>query len=543
MCTTHVQFAEAPKKVLADQVAALTEEFGREAAKRCMGTVAKSRSNSARLFSKVVSKYKFSLPVTISFYAHVEPGGTVRMPYLRPSLLLQRVMSAYPWMFLGGLHPGRQAANALLAFWEGYRRHQPGHAVFQCDPARLSRTIPVVLHGDGGRTQKKTPLEILSLEAVLGLDTGLGATQTCRCKEPMPYGGDDFSLQSCLQLNHKHNSYLSKLLLFAFPSKEYKATPGLMKALLADISRDLGQLCENGLHGANGHWYTACLGMKGDLEYHQKTGMLQRCYVRVGTVNPLQCCHLCEAGSALYPFEDTGLQAAWLQSSCLTLPWAETPPFQHIPFEDWPGMRGGKAALFFRLDPFHTFRLGIARNFIASTLILLCFEGCFDSQDARESHALEARLERAWSYFMLFCVQEGSKPLGMKSFSKAKLHYERTYQYPYITGKGSDAVLILKFLIFFSQLLLREAHEPLASLLRLVEKGAEAGLFFTQSIHGHGLFLSGSCASTIKRNAQRFCDVYARLAARCVSMRMTRCPNFTQCYISERIWTAVMEAP
>ena len=468
----------------------------------------------------LVRRFSFSLPIKVSSHVFEENGTQVELPLLLPSSWLTYMMATFAWVFLGGLEPGVTAAALLTLFWQEYKRFQPTHAVYEYDDARLSRTIPVTLYGDAGRGQKKAPLEIMALEAVLGLNTAKHHISVCRCCRPATYGGGDVSDPTSIHLNHKNNSYLSRFLLFAFGSKDYDATPGLLKSLIAEVSCDLGRLAREGFETPHGRYYVAAIGMKGDLEYLQKTGSLQRCYTRVGTVNYLQCCHLCEAGSRELPHEDVSEGAGWIQETLKTLPWDVPPPFGLIPFEDWAGRNHGRAAAFLRLDPFHCFRLGVARNFIASCLILLSYKGFFDAP--MESQALDARLTRAYAYFQLWCLQEGQKPLAVRSFSRAKLHFEKAYNFPYITGKGSDSVLLLKFLVFFLRLHCNEkVLGPHAVLLRHMLQAAEAGLFFTQSIHGHALFLGPSCASNIKKNIQAFASGYVRLAASSLQDRLT----------------------
>ena len=511
---------EAPAKIVAEQARALAEELGPEAAKLAMGGSAQSVKNSARQYKGLVRRFNLSLPIRVSSHIFEENGAQVELPLLLPSSWLSYMMTAFAWVFLGGLEPGVTAAALLTLFWKEYKRFQPTHAVYEYDDERLSRTIPVALHGDAGRGQKKSPLEILSLEAVLGLNTATPHMSACRCCTPSMYGGGDVSDPASIHLNHKNNSYLSRFLLFAYASKDYEATPNLLKSMIAEVSCDLGRLAREGFQTPHGRYYIGAIGMKGDLEYLQKTGSLQRCYTRVGTVNFIQCCHLCEAGSRDLPHEDVSEQAGWVQETLKTLPWDAPPPFSLIPFEDWAGRNHARAAAFLRLDPFHCFRLGVARNFTASCLILLCYKGFFDAP--MESQALDARLTRAYSYFQLFCLQEGEKPLAVRTFSRAKLHFEKAYNFPYITGKGSDSVLILKFLIFFLRLQLTQSvPSPHAGMLRLMVQAAEAGLFFTQSIHGHGLFLAPSCANNIKKSIQAFANNYVRLASRALQERLT----------------------
>ena len=509
---------------MAEHARALQEELGMEAAQYAMGgSKATSAANASRQYKGLVRKFNFSLKVEVSYHEFEENGNHVTMPYIKPSNMLACLLNHYPWLLLGGLHPGPAAQQLLLSFWKEYVRFHPSHAIFassdSCSEDILRVTIPLLLHGDAGRTQKKQALEIMSFEGVLGLDSGLGVACKCRCGVPCEHGGGDYTSPYSQCLNHKNSSYLTRFLMFAFNSKKHGDTPGLLQSMLDLISADLGSVCRAGLRSGCTNWRVAILGMKGDLEYHQKTGLLNRSYLNVGSKNLIKCCHLCEAGGAEHAFEDVAESASWVGTMHSTVPWRQSPPFKHIPFEDWSD---GKAAAWFRLDPFHVFRLGIARNFIASVLLLLSFKGFFDTPG--DSQALDARLVRAWSFFQLFCLQAGTQPLGLRSFSRARLHYEKEGKFPYITGKGSDSVLILKFLRFFLELQLKDddALEPAnVRLLRLMLRGCIHGLLFTQSIHGHGIWLTDSCAREIRKSIQAFANDYARLAAMCIHERRT----------------------
>ena len=505
---------------MAEHARALTEEFGEAAARYAMGgSNAQSLSNASRQYKGLVRKFNFSLNVKVSFHDYYENGAHVCLPFLKPSHILQCLLDNYPWLLLGGLKPGSDSDRLLLTFWRHYQKFQPSHAVFVgTDDLKLSKTIPLLLHGDAGRTQRKLPLEIVMLEAVLGLDSSSHETCFCRCAEACEFGGPDLSSPYAQRLNQKHSSYLSRFLVFAFNSKQYPLLPGLLRSMLEALSVDLGRVCQSGLAARNTRWHFATIGMKGDLEYHQKIGTLERSYLNVGRTNFIKCCHLCGAGDAQHPFEDVSERASWVNTLNATVPWQPhaLPPFSPIPYEDWTGNANGMASSWFRLDPFHVFRLGVARNFIASVLLLLCFKGFYDADDS-DSRSLESRLARAWSYFELYCLQAGTRPLGIRSFSRSRLHYEKEGNFPYITGKGSDSILILKFLRFFLELQLRDSQTPANSqMLRHMLQGCEHGLAFSQSIHGHSLWLSTACAVAIKKHLQGFGNSYVRLAALCM---------------------------
>ena len=298
----------------------------------------------------------------------------VRLAYLRPTDILRYLLTNEPWLLLGGLKPGQEAQKLLSTFWQLYRNEHGSHEVYKMasdDKVRLDHTIPVFIHGDGGRTQKKTPLEVVSIRAALGIDTKQPPL-TCTCNESVVYHGAHKQDALTMRLNQKNHSYLTHFLVFAFPSKKFKTTPGLLQSLLEATSVDLKTACCDGISAGGTLFHIAVLGMSGDMEYHAKTGVLNRSYQNVGHKNFIPCCHECKAGELAYPFEEVSSNPTWTETLYATPPWRDPPPFKHIPFEDW---NTGGAGRFFKKDPFHIFRLGIARNFIGSTIVLFCLEG------------------------------------------------------------------------------------------------------------------------------------------------------------------------
>ena len=507
---------------MAQTAAALHEEYGSSVATSSMGSRGKSLKNASRQYKQLIGKFNFQLPVPISVHRHVgNAGAVVELPFLKPSDVVAVLMRMFPWVLLAG-HCVQEAPALLRTFWESYRKFQPWHPVYEDLDADNGFTIPLVLHGDGARTQRKQPLEVVSLEAVLGVDTAVGCRAKCTCGCKRRYGGSDSSNPYSMLLNHKHSSFASRFLLFAFNSKKYPMAPELLRSMLATVSADLGKLAAEGFDMDGKRWKVAVLGMKGDLEYHQKTGLLTRSYLNVGTVRSLPCCHVCSAGLARHPFEDVSEGASWVSTiHARPGPWTRPPPFEGIPFGDWTCAADARVASWFRLDAFHVFRLGIARNFIASTILLLCFEGFFEPQ-APGGKKLEGQLVTAWAWFQLFCNVEGAKAQGLRSFSRDRLHFKKANSFPHITGKGSDSVLILKFLRWFVALQLQEdLGDRLRRMLGHVLDGCVNGLLFTQSIHRHGLFTHPDCALQIKGFIQKFGNAYVHLAQLSLQRRWT----------------------
>lgn len=454
------------------------------------------RKKSIWMFSAEVRKVK------TSYHTFEENSEIVNLPYLKPTDMLQHLLNKEPWLLLGGMAPGPNVSKMLATFWSLYRHEHPSHIVFDMETKtglKLDHTIPLLLHGDGGRTAKKQPLEVYSFLPVLGLDT-LQTKLRCKCSFGQTYSANDFSDAMAQRLNNRNNSYLTHFLLFAFPSKHYKKTPGLLKEMIAVVSREFEQCCTNPMVSPSGEvWHFAVIGSRGDAEWHAKTGILLRSYQNVGHKNQLQCCHECLAGDRLYPFEDFRQEASWKQTVYSSAPWNDLPPFATIPF-DVAGWQSGAAARFFRRDPLHVFRLGIARNFIASAIISLCLDGHFDGSP-EDSHSIGERLSRAWGMFSLWMETQKLSVSGIRSFSKEKLHFPTMKSFPLVGCKGSDSITLLKWLVFVGGL----KNE------QLIVKAARSGLSF-QAIHGHGLWLKPACRETVQSSVKSFLRSYAFLA-------------------------------
>ena len=334
-------------------------------------------AKARRLHDKLVVKFGLSLNIPVSEYVHSEGPATATLPYQKPTDLFRVLLRRYPWLFFGGVCETAARRTMLETFWATYKQEHPEHEVFQ-NPERLGMTFPITLHGDGGRTQKKQPLEILSLQPVLGLDTA-GASKKhqchCRCETSVAYGGGlrgRLGNPASQRLNSKHSTYLTHFLVFAFPSKSYSLFSDILTGLLTTVMDDLALACQQGITVDSGEtFYPACVGFKLDMEWMAKVGSLTRSYQNVGHVNQKPCCHECDAGQAGVAFEDVNKQAAWVSTRYNTVPWVGAAPWSSVPFDK------EKPAKFLRRDAFHVFRLGICRNFLASCIFLLINIGCF----------------------------------------------------------------------------------------------------------------------------------------------------------------------
>ena len=162
---------------------------------------------------------------------------------------------------------------------------------------------------------------------------------------------------------------------------------------------------------------------------------------------------------------------------------------------------------------------GIARNFLASIILLFCSLGFFDIPG--ESRALDSRLARAWRQFELFLDAMQLHVNTLRSFTKKKLHFGAGGTFPWLGCKGGDTVVLLKWIrLLTQQFRLRGVAQENTKVLNFAEEAAAGGLAWTQGIFGHGVFLQPSCALHLRKSLQQFLRGYVSLAQYCIQRKM-----------------------
>lgn len=90
--------------------------------------------------------------------------------------MAKHLLTKHPQVLLGG-DALESAGPRCQAFWEKFRWQQPNHKVFE-QFNDLSQVIPIAMHGDKGRTLKKSPIACYSWESIWGLPASLRDTAT-----------------------------------------------------------------------------------------------------------------------------------------------------------------------------------------------------------------------------------------------------------------------------------------------------------------------------------------------------------------------------
>ena len=453
--TSHVSDAQAPACTLGELATAVLSDGCAVPSLREASRVDKNHSerNAHRLFNR----YGLALRVPLTYLQVPGQEGQepIAIPYLKITDFSKLLLAKYEAVLFGGLTLGKETDELCTSFWDRYQAYNGDHVVYSKLSAEDRQCcIPILVHGDKGRTLQKSPIFVASFEVPWGLPPELlkrcaydqGRTRqlsdgrlTWTCSDRLKRAGkrlhsdmSECTVASPEHLDHasnpakshqRHNakghSYLSRWLIAAVTSKVYNRNANVLTKLLEAISEQLTELFETGLTHKSGRKVRfGFIGVKGDAEFHWEAACFTRSYHNTGTVREYPMCPHCEAGGPGLSFVDCQNEPAWASSIGQSNPWDSTPPLNQAPYN---------VSLFpaslYRFDPFHVTKFGVYRDCVGSTVVRLAAMSYFDFE-ADESISVEARLNRAFSKYKLWTLGAG-KNATLKKFSKANFNYEK----------------------------------------------------------------------------------------------------------------------
>ena len=169
-------------------------------------------------------------------------------PFLQYFLLVSfpaqiQPLACYLWCELPGYERLLQKGGV---FWERFRIVCGGHPVFARGKAALQRTCAMILHGDEGRSLKKTQLMVLALHSIMGFGSRVES--------------DEAAHPDRQELNMQVHTWASRYLLAVLPRFMYDdRRDGNFQTVLAEISRDGNHLFEEGILGPDNQVYYVCI--------------------------------------------------------------------------------------------------------------------------------------------------------------------------------------------------------------------------------------------------------------------------------------------
>ena len=481
----------------------------------------KVSSSASRAVYRLINRLKLKWDVPISeVLFETDVGMDLVIPYIKPTDALTYIVRNCPEIVLGGFTSWTEGSSLLRGYWEVYKNQHPAHRVFEQFGDSLERCIPYLMYGDEGRGRRRENTSVFMLDFPFGVKTSCTAqtkkrSHDCSCcpreSSLKRFCGEDHTTvpigNACYALhNYKEHSFLTRFVLFVLPCSTYKAFPTLIPFLLDLVCKDLKNLFFEGMPVEHGLIRPVCVGLKADIKYHGLVGNFSRWYTRMGRVRDAGNCHECLAGQTGMPTEDISEAPSWQESIFSQRPWLSEPVLTQLPFD------ASQPEKLHRRDCFHTLKMGIFRHLAASVLALCLLWGYLDQDDAPEGNSIPIRIQRGHGHFRLWCATFAKSP-ALRSFSKALMSWPNLYTSPWFNVKGSDVMLILRWLDdFVGQLLLspqEPSHVPVMTVMRMALKAARDTYDILVS---HRLLLERHCAVQLYEHMCTMLNGYAWMA-------------------------------
>ena len=472
----------------------------------------------------LIATWGLALPVFMSMLRQ----GLRYVPILHVPDWFECILQRRPELLLGGYtteHPDLD--HHLRAFWEMYKIEDEHHPVYTRHKDHLHTCVPYFLFGDEGRSYRKSPVMIWSFEAVLGLKTREVFEKNTRGQTLV---GKRLYM-ACLdsqQHTGKLSSLKSRFLLAVLPHLWYKGKRAYVYySTVNAIAKQCANLFSEGIYHNNKQYFGILIGIKGDSPALTKLGKLNRSFNRLGRDRGI--CHLCHGGFLNVPWEQMSDEAAWIRTIGQTRPWdlSKFNEILQIP------MSPVFPEAMFRNDPFHVCKIGIARHFIASALVQLSSWNTWPGDSAQ----FDNRMQRAYDDFLFCCKGElGGATPHCKTFTREILHFPRETSFPFGGWKGSDSMLLLRWLVRVirygvsqnvgsprpGRSLVDEAPADRQSSLSAILDAACGMVHFFQILHKCGAWLQPDVADKLCNDVDIFCSAYSYLASRSVASGVCR---------------------
>lgn len=479
-----------------------------EAASSSLGNLARiQEKNSERDVHRLTSRFNLSLPINISKF---KVGRGEEIQYLKMSAWAQFLLSRNLWHHLCGLDaPNMEKCCGIWSvFWERFKRLRPQHEIFQRPNFDYSRCCGLILHGDEGRSLRKSAILILATHSIMGY----GIRTSSKTSK------SDFQ-----RLNYQKSTWVTRFLLGVLPkalystdddddddgNDDYEMEPcesegfdtNTYEALLRVVAEDLRALFEHGivspLDGCR--YYFCIINVCGDWPFLQKSGSLSRSFYNAAKhatsrTEPKGICHRCLADRPGYVWEDfESREPAWVASMNKESPFITRPSLLILPH-----IRTDPAELF-AWDLFHTWHIGCGKVFLGTSIVLLAMSDLFDG-------SVDARFRAATQSFLQWCKKERLKP-HLRKLNRQNLSWLTSTSYPSgVWSKGHTTRVLNKWFIAECEAKRNEVVQD--ELLSIAYDCAMFMERFLKGLYGHELWLTAKDAERISSYGLDFLKAY-----------------------------------
>eukprot|EP00438_Fugacium_kawagutii_P012757 Skav214206 [mRNA] locus=scaffold489:76556:78175:- [translate_table: standard] len=382
------------------------------------------------------------------------------------------------------------------AFWQKFEVQEPKHPIFAAardGRVDLRRCFPLYLHGDEGRSKKRQPFLVVSLHSPLGrgIEAGLKSATKRAYLKMLP--------------NFVGHSYTNRFLVAALPKEDYTGDNSFVfDVLMQAVAQELRYMSAVGVTYRGQEYFAWCLGVVGDWPWLVKSGGLQRSFMCVPKhrgqegqrqrAEPRGVCHMCLAGRSHFPYEQVGSRHPdWEASVLAESPFDRPNPLAVIPHVE------GQFPLFFHYDLFHTWHLGVAKNYLGSVLAIL---------SGQESGGnVDMRFDQLSDKYRQWC-SENKRPAHCQRISKEHVSWLSTSHFP--TGGWRKGDLSTSLMLWVEARFAAERWED--EELRVAGEAARAINKCIRILYASGAWLEPQVAEECANLGLQFLRRYSTLA-------------------------------
>ena len=404
----------------------IVKDIGEQAARASGGLLELAKCNERNAEETthrlLVGKLGLSLPIPLKPMTPEDHPITEDDPVYSCLLLsdwARFILQHRCWHVLAGLrHPDEQREMSIwLEFWKRYEAIEPGHPIFQAN-VDLSRCAAIVAHGVEGRGRRRSAFMVCSFHSCLGFGTNAATTVASNA------GKRQKVLKEYLKMttNYKDHTYCTRFLCGVLPKKAYGPGDENLRNLLRVMASEAAFMATTGIQDARGHTYRMVMVKNvGDWPWLHKSGCFSRSFNNIQKhlsvkTNPAGICHLCRAGQADCPAEDYMTRMPkWKATMFQQSPFAKVPEFAVVPHPP------NRLESLFPYDLFHTWSLGVGKNYLGSILAILV--------QREEASNIEERFEILTSRYLMFCKETQRSPI-IQTISKDTIQWSSMSTYP-----------------------------------------------------------------------------------------------------------------
>lgn len=233
-------------------------------------------------------------PYTMCSKTMIAEKILLQQPMVLISTWFNYLLTAHPQLLLGGYPRKHEHTDMMLtSFWDAYRHEHPDHEVFVAHAGHLDKCIPYTIFHDEGRGLKKSPVQIVAMEAVFGKCSYDDLKKELKAGKPL---SGDLCLKT-LAHTGKGPTLFSRFLLYALPHHLYrgKKRKSFWNRCFDCIPPDCRKIFNNGCLCEGDMYYGICVGLKGDAPAQAKAGSLNRTFSHLGYLKGI--CSQCLAGT------------------------------------------------------------------------------------------------------------------------------------------------------------------------------------------------------------------------------------------------------